>query len=252
MNHYALSLSGLNCMGCARKLERQLHSEFTLHIHSLSPTFIELDVDTSLDNVLRCIKSLGYQATLSQPRSQEEKLIPTPTAIDETVKEHIAVEPATVSTHLLIEGMTCASCVASVEKALTALPGVDKVQVNLAEQSALVLSQQPLTEQLLSAVKQAGYQAQSVDDPLEQQAKQQQHLAKTQRLHRRNALIGLVLGGPMMLWGMAGGSMMIDNPHDQLGWGLIGVGMLSNARHCRTCFFCQCLASTTPPSSHYG
>lgn len=229
MHHYALSLSGLNCMGCARKLERQLHSEFTLHIHSLSPTFIELDVDTSLDNLLRCIESLGYQATLSQSLTKEEASITTPTTVGDSAKEPIPLEPtsATISTYLLIEGMTCASCVASVEKALTALPGVNKVQVNLAEQSALVLSQQPLTEQLLIAVKQAGYQAQSVDDPLEQQAKQQQQLTMMQRLHQRNAMIGLVLGGPMMLWGMAGGSMMIDNRYDQLGWGLIGVACLA-------------------------
>ncbi|MDE1118727.1 cation transporter, partial [Klebsiella pneumoniae] len=40
--------------------------------------------------------------------------------------------------HLVLEGMTCASCVSSVEKALRKNEFVDQAQINLAEQTALV------------------------------------------------------------------------------------------------------------------
>jgi len=59
-----------------------------------------------------------------------------------------------------IEGMTCASCVGRVERVLAAVPGVDKVSVNLATESARVESSQPLDFSLLAqAVDKAGYYA---------------------------------------------------------------------------------------------
>lgn len=63
-------------------------------------------------------------------------------------------------TLLRIQGMTCASCVRHVEKALQKLPGVSYVEVNLATEKALV--QYPGIEQdaaLIQAVEKAGYEA---------------------------------------------------------------------------------------------
>ncbi len=65
-------------------------------------------------------------------------------------------------THLEIAGMTCASCVRSVEKLLTALPGVLEVSVNLATGDARVTaaSAADLDDQaMISAVEQGGYSA---------------------------------------------------------------------------------------------
>jgi Cu+-exporting ATPase len=59
-----------------------------------------------------------------------------------------------------IEGMSCASCVGRVEKVLAAVPGVDRVSVNLATEMARVESSQPLDlTALVQAVDKAGYQA---------------------------------------------------------------------------------------------
>ena len=56
--------------------------------------------------------------------------------------------------------MSCASCVGRVERALAAVPGVDKVSVNLATEMARVESAQPVDFELLKqAVDKAGYQA---------------------------------------------------------------------------------------------
>jgi Cu+-exporting ATPase len=57
-----------------------------------------------------------------------------------------------------IEGMTCASCVARVEKALSAVPGVGGASVNLATEVATVRAEPGVGfEQLRGAVEKAGY-----------------------------------------------------------------------------------------------
>jgi Cu+-exporting ATPase len=61
---------------------------------------------------------------------------------------------------LPIEGMTCASCVRRVEKALKAVPGVANAEVNLAtETAAVTLAESASPEALVAAVRDAGYEA---------------------------------------------------------------------------------------------
>lgn len=72
-----------------------------------------------------------------------------------------AVTPASVTTDLSfrIGGMTCASCVARVEKALKAVPGVRSASVNLATEKALIQAEPTLHFDALSAaVEKAGYE----------------------------------------------------------------------------------------------
>jgi Cu+-exporting ATPase len=63
-----------------------------------------------------------------------------------------------IQIRLPIEGMTCASCVARVEKALKKVPGVGSAEVNLATETATVtLAAGARPESLVEAVKKAGY-----------------------------------------------------------------------------------------------
>jgi P-type Cu+ transporter len=67
-------------------------------------------------------------------------------------------EPETVD--LAIEGMSCASCVGRVERALKAVPGVEGAAVNLAsERARVVVGPGIRPEALLAAVEEAGYEA---------------------------------------------------------------------------------------------
>ena len=59
---------------------------------------------------------------------------------------------------LPIDGMTCASCAARVERALSKQPGVTQASVNLAREQVRVESTQATLEQLVGAIEQAGYQ----------------------------------------------------------------------------------------------
>lgn len=68
-------------------------------------------------------------------------------------------ETETQETILDVQGMTCASCVARVEKKLTKLPGV-QASVNLPlNQASIVHPKNVKTEDLIAAVASAGYQA---------------------------------------------------------------------------------------------
>jgi P-type Cu+ transporter len=58
-----------------------------------------------------------------------------------------------------ISGMTCASCVARVEKAIKAVPGVRDASVNLATERAAVQGEGLDLQAILAAVEQAGYVA---------------------------------------------------------------------------------------------
>ena len=50
------------------------------------------------------------------------------------MNEHVHIKPLSID----IEGMTCASCVARVEKSLLRVPGVTSASVNLATERATV------------------------------------------------------------------------------------------------------------------
>ena len=61
---------------------------------------------------------------------------------------------------LKVGGMTCASCVTRVEKALRNVPGVTAATVNLATERASVQGETAVTAGVLAAaVHQAGYEA---------------------------------------------------------------------------------------------
>jgi P-type Cu+ transporter len=59
---------------------------------------------------------------------------------------------------LPVRGMSCASCVAHVERALAAVPGVAQVAVNLATETAAVITPPTLVAALVDAVQHAGYE----------------------------------------------------------------------------------------------
>ena len=71
-----------------------------------------------------------------------------------------ALEPLT----LRIEGMTCSSCVASIERVLNELPGVTAT-VNFATETAHVMVPAEMnSKELIGAIKSAGYTAREISD----------------------------------------------------------------------------------------
>lgn len=61
-----------------------------------------------------------------------------------------------------ITGMSCNHCVSSVEKALRAVPGVQRVKEVRIEDGTAVIEGSPETQAVISAVREAGYSAEVV------------------------------------------------------------------------------------------
>lgn len=81
-----------------------------------------------------------------------------------------ATSNMSAATSLPIEGMTCASCVGRVEKALRAVPGVAEANVNLAtERAGLTLDGPVARDVLVKAIEDLGYDvpAQAIDLKIE-------------------------------------------------------------------------------------
>ncbi|WP_100753748.1 heavy metal translocating P-type ATPase [Vibrio salilacus] len=225
-HHYHFSLQGLNCGKCVAKVENALTDDSANIQFSVTKTDLEITTLNDANSIKQVIHSLGYQAD-EQP-VVEPNIKPsiepadTVTPPDNKVNSPLATQPL----HLLISGMTCASCVSSVEKALVSVTGVERAQVNLAEQSALVFAsseRDELISPITDAIQQAGYQAQVVDDPATQQQKQLEQQQIVQSGHKQSAIRGILIGAPLMLWGIFGGNMMIRNSNDQLAWGAVGM-----------------------------
>lgn len=72
----------------------------------------------------------------------------------------------TVSTQLALQGMSCASCVARVERILSKLPGVRGVQVNLTDESARIehLEISGIEARLAQAATKGGFPARALRD----------------------------------------------------------------------------------------
>ena len=77
----------------------------------------------------------------------------------------VGYEPLEHTVELRVRGMTCASCVGRVERALKAEPGVLDAQVNLATERATVrvLEGTVTSERLAAVIAQAGYDASVVE-----------------------------------------------------------------------------------------
>lgn len=75
---------------------------------------------------------------------------------------HLMIDSQTLAeVHLDIEGMVCAGCVVTIEKALLDLPGVQEADVNLSTRHAFIQydSSKVKLEDMLSAIEGAGYHA---------------------------------------------------------------------------------------------
>ncbi|MFT4131795.1 MAG: heavy metal translocating P-type ATPase [Labrys sp. (in: a-proteobacteria)] len=112
------------------------------------------------------------------------------------------MSPATFD--IAIEGMTCASCVRRVEKAIAATPGVVQAAVNLATERAQVAFEGPVNlPPVLAAIAKAGYGAHVIEEDHAEDPERTARKAEIATLRRDLALAAL-LTIPVFLVEMGG------------------------------------------------
>ncbi len=129
-----LPIEGMTCASCVARVEKALEKVEGVDAVSVNLTTERAEVQThgpvNVSALVEAVEAAGYSVPAS-------------------------------SIDLAVEGMTCASCVGRVERALRAVPGVTEASVNLATERASVRGTAS-PQALVTAVAAAGYGARPV------------------------------------------------------------------------------------------
>ncbi|NQV85213.1 MAG: copper-translocating P-type ATPase [Rhodospirillales bacterium] len=199
----SVPIEGMTCASCVGRVERVLGALDGIHTASVNLTTERASVEfdpgtTGAAEITEAIIKTGFSV---------------PSA----------------SVDLAIRGMTCASCVARLEKVLSALPGVNSAEVNLATEKAHVSYTPGVLDAngLVRAVEQAGYEGRAITNGEVNIEDHDHHASETQTL-RRNVVFAAALTVPLFLIAMLkmvpgiGDGMMVTL--SERGW--IGVEFL--------------------------
>jgi len=168
-----LPIEGMTCASCASRVERAL-----LQLPGIEEAAVNLATETArvrgsalpaAAQIVDAIEAAGYQVR-------------------------------TGDIELSIEGMTCASCVARVERALGRVPGVVDVAVNLATERARVRTAGAVDDAtLMAAVDAAGYRARHPATAAPGAGQQAPGKARPDTREARHLVIAALLTAPLVL-----------------------------------------------------
>src|SRR5919199_2898086 len=152
-----LPVTGMTCASCVRRIEKALARVDGVQDASVNLATerakVTYDADAvTLDQVKAAVVKAGYGV-----RELPAEAVPSPAASQVAFSPAPASGPGTLM--FPVEGMTCASCVTRIEKALKKVPGVQEANVNLATEQARVVFDPAVAgrEQFSAAVEKAGY-----------------------------------------------------------------------------------------------
>ena len=120
-----------------------------------------------------------------------------------------------------ISGMSCAGCVASVEKALQSVTGTTSSSVNFAEHTADVEGDSSIDE-LIQAVNDAGYEAALLVSEQDDEEKELAEFIYYRALVKKY-WVAAALGIPLFVLGMSGWLPDIASRNGQVTWFVIGI-----------------------------
>ncbi|WP_405277719.1 heavy metal translocating P-type ATPase [Cobetia sp. Ld8] len=235
--HHDLSVYGMHCQKCVARLREAIqHWDDTAQV-SGTPKEDTLDVDTCLPRGLleRIILETDYslEAPAEADEAQAAPAADTPAVASKSGAANAsgtANKAATesqladsASAEFSLSGVTCASCVATIQKALDGLDGVEQAQVNFASRTAQVTSRLA-PDEIVSAIEGVGYGASLVEDAQAGEQQQQEDADQEYRSRVRDSVLSLGIGIPLMI------SMFFHHPgFDGLErgvWLAIGVAVL--------------------------
>ena len=180
-----INIGGMTCASCVGRVEKAIRkvtgvTDVAVNL-ATEKARITFQGASDTQGVVAAIEGAGYEPALVEP--------PLPAQVGTEVD-------------LRVEGMTCASCVGRVEKALRKVPGVTEATVNLATERAHVVGHGLGAATLVEAVENAGYSASPVAH--EQSAATSPDAAQDRsRRELNHVLIAAALSAPLVV-GMVG------------------------------------------------
>jgi P-type Cu+ transporter len=187
----ALPVQGMHCQKCVARVEAAVQPVAGVTAVAVNLPAGDVTVTGRYDpqQVVAAISSAGYAVeTPSETKVSEPQNLGKP-----TVPAAADANPGVIN--LAIGGMSCASCVTTVERALAQTPGTTEALVNFADETASVVTSASLAE-LVSAVRSVGYDAsaaqpESIDD-------KEGRLARQLRFAWLQASVALTAGSLLM------------------------------------------------------
>ncbi|TNV20668.1 copper-exporting P-type ATPase CopA [Buttiauxella sp. B2] len=219
-----LNLDGLTCGHCVKRVKESLEQRPDVEQAEVTQTHASVTGTATVDELINTVKQAGYDAAAaSHPKSDPltESSTPSEALTAAAPQLPTATEDDDDSQQLLINGMSCASCVTRVQSALQNVPGVSLARVNLAERSALIMGSAS-AESLVKAVESVGYGAEAIEDDAKRRERQQETANAAVKRFRWQAILALAVGIPVMVWGMFGDNMMVTDDNRSL-WLAIGI-----------------------------
>lgn len=209
-----LTIEGMSCQYCVNRVTKAIRGvpgveEVSVSLEEKRATVTATGEATS-EQLIAAVEGGGYKATISA--AADSCPIEAP-----TVAEPAGESPRVAADLLLeIEGMTCASCVARVERALAGVAGVASARVNFATERASVslagrADATSVAAQAVSAVADAGYTARVVSRS-EKQAPEaaRARREKDSRDWRTLFILGAILSLPVVVIEMGGHAGGVD------------------------------------------
>jgi Cu+-exporting ATPase len=196
-----LPITGMTCASCVRNVERALKktdgvAEANVNLATERATVSYDPTLTTVDKMIERVSGAGYgvaQATIELP----------------------------------ITGMTCASCVRNVERAINKQAGILSVNVNLATEKASVtyLPGSVRRSDLVKAVESAGYGVLDLSNAAQpEDAERAAREAEIER-QKRLVLIGALFTIPLFLMSMARDLLMLGYENPMAGMGMADPNM---------------------------
>ncbi|AKB12718.1 Cu+-exporting ATPase [Methanosarcina thermophila] len=178
LKEITLGVSGMTCSACVANIERVLKKKA-----GVSSVVVNLELGRA---------KVGFDPSLISPKE-----------IEDTIESiGYKVEKDTVTLNL--EGMSCASCAANIERVLNKTDGVISASVNFPLEKAVVEfdSAQISVREIIAAVRRIGYGASVRTEAVEYEDREQISREAEIQKQKNNLIIAAVLGIPVAIGNM--------------------------------------------------
>nr|XP_049707112.1 copper-transporting ATPase 1 isoform X2 [Helicoverpa armigera]XP_049707113.1 copper-transporting ATPase 1 isoform X2 [Helicoverpa armigera] len=139
-----VSINGMTCQSCVRSIEASTRELPGIHLVKVELSenagYFRYDPRTITEEAIRShIEDMGFEVPTDTTDHETRNLLPKEIPTDLLIDMSGTGEADEQEVLLSIVGMTCQSCVNTIEEALRALPSVSQATVNLSEGTAVVV-----------------------------------------------------------------------------------------------------------------